>query len=154
MRRHESSVVIDRPLEEVWTFLVDFFNAPRMGGGRLRVRVTSPGPVGLASSIQQRVVILGFETSIDTVVTEWDPPHAIAHSTSSTATTGPIRGTFRTSLERTPGGTKVVRMAEMEPRGILRRLLWPILWPLLVPRIDAQTRNLKRLLESSGPPRA
>lgn len=152
LSRHESSAVIDRPLEDVWAFMTDLFSAPRWGGGRLRVRVTSPGPLGLGSSLQQRFVFLGFETSIDTVITEWDPPHAVAHSTPATVKTGPVRSaTFRTSLAATGAGTKLVRMADMRPRGLLR-VLWPILWPLMVPRMDAQTRNLKRLLEAPRRP--
>lgn len=151
MARHVSSVVIERPSADVWAFLVDPFSVPRMGGGRLRLRVTSPGPLGLGSSIQQRVAMLGFETSIDTVVTEWDPPRAVTHSISGSAKGGLMRSaTFRTSLEETPAGTKVMRMADMEPRGILR-FLWPMLWPVLVPRMDAQTSTLKRLLEAPRP---
>jgi hypothetical protein len=116
-----------------------------MGGGRLVFRVTSPGPLGLGSSVQQRQAILGLETRLRTVVTEWNPPHAMAHSTYEAST---VRSaSFSVALEPTATESRVVRVAEFEPRGIWRLFL-PILGPLFRRQMDAQTRNLKRLVES------
>lgn len=143
--RHESSAVIDRPIDEVWAFVTDPFNASRMGGGRLAARVTTPGPLGLGSSYQQRVAILGFETWIKTVVTELDPPHVLAHSAKNASIAGPFSA--RITLDPTAAGTRVVRTVEIEPRGIWKVFL-PILRPLLWRQMEAQTRNLKRLLEA------
>ena len=143
--RHESSAVIDRPIDEVWAFVTDPFNASRMGGGRLAARVTTPGPLGIGSTYQQRVAILGFETWVKTVVTELDPPHVLAHSAKDAS----IAGSFsaRITLGPTAAGTRVVRAVEIEPRGIWKVFL-PILGPLLWRQMEAQTRNLKRLLEA------
>src|SRR5258706_2143510 len=75
----ESSVVGDRPNDDVWAFLTDFFNAPRLiGGGMLGLRQTSPGPLGVGSTLQGRNVLLGFETRLNHTITEFDPPHVFA----------------------------------------------------------------------------
>lgn len=142
---HESSVVVNRPIDEVWTFMTDPFNIPRSGGGRLAFRVTPTGPWGLGSTIQQRMVIFGFETRITSTVTEWDPPRTVTHSVMDS---GIVRsGVFRATLEAAGAGTKVVRAVEVEPRGILK-LLSPVLGPFMRRQMDAQTQNLKRLLEA------
>ena len=142
--RLETSVVINRPIDEVWAFLSDPFNMPRWRGSRLAVRMTSPGPMGVDSTVQHRIVLFGLETQITHTVTEWDPPHAFAwalrfpgmHSTSE-----------RLTLEATVDGTKVVRVHEGEPRLILR-LLAPIAGPVTRRLVDPQNQNLKRLLEA------
>jgi hypothetical protein len=42
--RIETSVVVNRPIDEVRKFLADFFHVPRYGKATLGVRQTSPGP--------------------------------------------------------------------------------------------------------------
>jgi carbon monoxide dehydrogenase subunit G len=51
MRTHES-IAIDRPPDEVWAFLTDFFNSPRVRPGALALRRTSPGPLGTERLIE------------------------------------------------------------------------------------------------------
>jgi hypothetical protein len=64
--RFEDTVMIDRTPEEVWAFYTDWFNAPRIrGGDMLGLRQTSPGPMGIGSTLQGRRVLLGFEMRID-----------------------------------------------------------------------------------------
>ena len=41
--RFLESVLINRPPDEVWAFLTDFFNTPRVRPGALAIRRTSPG---------------------------------------------------------------------------------------------------------------
>src|SRR6266545_113299 len=81
--RMESSVVVNRPIDEVWAYMTNLFNLPRGGGGGrfLRVRQTSPGPVAVGSTFQGRLVLLGFERRLEattdgtrvTRVSEFEP---------------------------------------------------------------------------------
>jgi hypothetical protein len=53
--------LINRPIDEVWAYLTDWFNTPGMGGyAALGLRQTSPGPTGVGSTLQGRNVFLGF----------------------------------------------------------------------------------------------
>jgi len=140
----ETSVVIKRPIHEIWAFLSDPFNMPRWRSGRLAVRVTSPSPVGVGSTVQHRIVFLGLETQITHTITEWDPPHAFAWSLRFP---GLHSASERLTLEATADGTRVVRVHEGEPRVILK-VLAPIARPFLRRLIDLQNQNLKRLLEA------
>lgn len=142
--RFETSVVVNRPIDEVWAFMLDPFNMPRIGGGRLAFRVTPPGPLGLGSTFQGRMVILGFETRVSGAFTEWDPPRAFAISLTGA---GIQSASFRQTNEATADGTKIVRMIETEPRPAFRPLWW-IIGPWFRRREDAAIQNIKRLLEA------
>ncbi|HYU50137.1 MAG TPA: SRPBCC family protein [Candidatus Limnocylindria bacterium] len=143
--RHEMIVVIDRPIEEVWAFMADVFNVPRLRGQTLAIRMTSAGPVGVGSTLQARMSIFGFETRIHGVLTEWDAPRAMAFSVTMGAGTGIVRQ----ALEPMGSATKVVRLIELDLKRRFR-LVWPILGPLVRRRWDRATRNLKQLVEADG----
>jgi len=144
----EESVVVDRPIDEVWAFLTDLFNAPRVWGRRLLgLRQTSPGSPGVGSTLQGRMVILGFETRVNLVVTEWDPPHLLAFS-GALRPLGPI--VARWAIEPVGSGTKMVRSAEFEPRGLLKFVL-PLLAPFMRRGMRAASKNMKQFIE--GKPR-
>jgi carbon monoxide dehydrogenase subunit G len=145
MRTHES-IAIDRPPDEVWAFLTDFFNSPRVRPGALVLRRTSPGPLGMGSVLQGRMMILGFETRFAMTVTEWDPPRSAV----VTLAARPGRGVIRTTLERTPEGTTVDRTTDFQlhPAFIL---MSPLLGFILGRQDRAASRNWKRLIESTPP---
>jgi carbon monoxide dehydrogenase subunit G len=143
--RYEVSVVVNRPFDEVAAFVADFpFNLPRLGGGTLSLRQTSPGPVGLGSTFQSRILILGFETRISGTVTELDWPHRAVFSFTGAGTRS---GDIWMTLEATAEGTRFVRAVEVEPRRAYK-LLWWIAWPFMKRRSEAGNRRLKRLLET------
>ena len=141
---HEMTVEINRPIDEVWAFMSDPFNMPRLRGSTLGLRQSSPGLVGLGSTFQGRVAILGFETRINGAITEWDPPHISA----GTLTGGPVRsGYYRETFESIPRGTKLVRSMTLE-LGPALNLVWLLFGWLLRRRWDAATQNIKSTLEA------
>lgn len=146
MPRIEDSVVINRPIDEVFAFGFDLFNAPR-DGSVLVMRQTSPGPMDLGSTFEGRMVILGFETRFSTRITEWDPPHAATFDGAG----GPFRSLVaRVTLASTADGTRIVESREMELRPALK-LLAPFVVPFWRRRTKTAQKNFKRLVE--GQPR-
>ncbi|MFQ5919091.1 MAG: SRPBCC family protein [Thermoplasmata archaeon] len=143
--RVETSVVVKRPIDEVWAFLTDTFNVPRFGGKAvLGFRQTSPGPIGVGTTYEGRVVLFGLERRASGVITEWDPPHTVVYSLRA----GILRdGFLRLTLETTSDGTRVVRVGEYNVRGIWR-LLFAIARPFFGRWLRAENQNLKRLLEA------
>jgi carbon monoxide dehydrogenase subunit G len=133
------SVEIKRPIAEVWDFMSDPFNMPRLRGSTLGMRQTSPGPVGLGSTYQGRVMILGFESRISGAITEWDPPRTSVSQISG----GPVRSALiRETFETTPDGTRLSRSMSFE-LGPAMTLVWLAFGWLLRRRWDAATRNIK-----------
>jgi carbon monoxide dehydrogenase subunit G len=145
MRIHES-IAINRPPDEVWAFLTDFFNSPRVRPGTLALRRTSPGPLGRGSVLQGRMMILGFETRFTMTVTEFDPPRSAV----VTLAARPGRGAIRTTVEPTSGGTRVDRTTDFELNPALR-LMSPVFGFLLRRQDRAASRNWKRLIEAAPP---
>ena len=146
MPHFEDTLVINRPIDEVWAYLTDWFNTPRMGGyAALGLRQTSPGPTGVGSTLQGRNVFLGFETRLNHTITEWDPPYAFA----DTMEGRPFRSlSQRGTLESIGDGTRLVISTEFELRPGLR-LLWPLLRPFVKRKMRTGVQGLKRLLESN-----
>jgi len=151
--RLEWGGLVNRPIEEVFAFMTDPFNTARRGAGTLSMHVTPPGPIAVGSTVRLRIVVLGLETRLGFVVTEWDPPHAVSGSIMDE---GAARSGFvRTTAQSTPVGTRVVTRIEVEMRGI-----WKLLAPIAGPFLKRQSRrrllNLERLLESgrAGGPKA
>ena len=139
-----TSAVVDRPIDEVWAALVDFFNAPRIarGEGLLAMRQTSAGPLGVGSTYSERRVILGLETRLTARITEWDPPHVVT----STMEGRPFRSfVSRFTLETGPEGTKLVSSIDMELHPVLK-LLWPIIGPFIRRRRRAAFGNVNAFL--------
>ena len=145
-----NSVVIDRPIEELWAAFSDLFSAPRLPGTSMSLRQTSPGPMGVGTTIQARRVILGFETKLIQTITQWEPPHALT----ATIEGRPFRSFVeRFTMESTPEGTLINDTMDFELRPALR-LVWPVLGPFMRRQRERDFRNLKLKLESEGRTRA
>jgi uncharacterized protein YndB with AHSA1/START domain len=48
----EASVMIDRPVEEVWEFIMDLSKVPTWDTSISEVRETSTGPIGVGSTFE------------------------------------------------------------------------------------------------------
>jgi hypothetical protein len=127
--------------------MIDLFNAPRMRGMTLATRNVSPGPIGLGSVLDNRTVMLGFETHHRFTVIEWDPPRVMVASLS-----GPFlrSGRIGAELTATSEGTRQVTTTDIEltAAGIL---LWPLIGPLARRSQTKSDRTEKALLEASPP---
>jgi carbon monoxide dehydrogenase subunit G len=141
--RIETTIVIKRPIDEVWAFLLDPFNRPRASDAWLAVRQTSPGQTGLGSTYQGRIMMLGFEKRIVGEITEWNPPHTVTLS----AKVAGLRGFLRGRLEAVADGTRVTRVTELESRPATR-ILWWILGPWWARKARAADQRMRQLLES------
>lgn len=143
MPHFDESIVINRPVDEVVAFATDWFNGPR-DGSVLAFRQTSPGPPDVGTTLEGRMVILGFETRFKTRITEWDLPHAVTFASAI----GPFRSiVLRVALESRADGTEMVESRDMELRPGLK-LLGPLLVPFWRRRTKAAQKNFKRLVEA------
>jgi len=140
----EETIVIKRPPETIWAFWADPFNIPRLRGGSLAYRQTSPGPLGIGSTAEGRAMFLGFEIRVSFRITEFDPPRR----GTATFAARPLRSyVVRTTLEPVADGTRVVRSSEVELHPALKPLT-PVLG-LVLRRVDRRVlQNLKRTLEA------
>ena len=146
--RFSCSIVIHRPLDEVWTFLIDFPRVASWERGILEVRQTSPGPAGLGTTLLIRRVYFGRETQVECRISAWDERQGVTMDLRG----GPLRhASVRYAVEPVGSAqTKVTYTGIGELRPALQ-----ILTPLMpaLGRSDERKNlaNLKRLLETSNP---
>jgi uncharacterized protein YndB with AHSA1/START domain len=139
MSEFAASVLIDRPVDEVWRFISDPLSAPVWGRGVSDVVVAPDGPVGLGTT-------LGLSMSgsrMEARVIEYEAGRTFTLEFLS----GPVKGSKLTySVEPVDGKTRLSTDLEMRLDGA-----WKILYPILARRRirdrEWGVANVKRTLE-------
>jgi uncharacterized membrane protein len=103
MAKLEHSVVINRPVEEVFEFMNNIENEKLYRTDLLESEQTSEGPIGVGTTTREVTQFLGRKIETTAEVTEYVKNKVVA----SKSTSGPIPFKFRTSFEPVEEGTKV-----------------------------------------------
>ena len=75
--RFEATVVIDRPIEEVFAFLADGENDPKFSPRVLEIAKTTDGPPGVGTVYASTVKDAGMKTQREFKLTEFEAPTRI-----------------------------------------------------------------------------
>ena len=144
--REELSVVVDRPIEEVFAFATEPENEPLWQSTSLETEQTSGGPVGVGTTFRNTSKFLGRRIDSTYEVTENEPPRRQCVR----ATSGPIPGSgcylFEPAEE---GGTRFTQRLEAEIGGFFR-LAEPLVGRAIRRQMDVDMATLKDLLEAGG----
>jgi uncharacterized membrane protein len=141
----DSTVLIERPVEEVFGFVADLTNVSSMDPSVKSVQKTSEGPIqaGTTFRIRQKAPHLGKSREASVCYTAVKPNRKIDLK----AMEGPSSPTARLTFERADGGTRVRVRGEPNPGGPLN-VLSPLstrqgqhLW-------DERLARLKRTMET------
>lgn len=146
MIKLEQSIIINRPVEEVWKFMSNIENATKWDRGVLEAKQTSEGPIGIGSMLQTRRQMLGRQRIGKLRVSEYVPNRLIALQ----ASLGQIAAAqIRYSFEPVDGGTHMTGTSEVELRG-LWKLITPVLTRMLARDGREDLTNAKRIMEDSA----
>jgi uncharacterized membrane protein len=146
MLQVEHSVVIDKPVEQVWNFLTDFQNTPKWDIGVLETRQTSEGPGGLGTTFQNIGPFLGRKSVREYRVTEYEPNKKVTVKLITPARfiqQAEVSYTF----EPVENGTKLTFTGGIE-FGDLFKLIQPILLQRAKRDGQGDLDNLKHLIEA------
>jgi uncharacterized protein YndB with AHSA1/START domain len=144
--RVEESVEINRPVEEVFSYVSTLESQPEWAGPALEVRKDTPGPLKEGDTFTYVAQFLGrrFETPFQ--VTSIEPNRQFSYH----ATGGPLPDQQWTyTWEEVSGGTRYTQVVEGEPRGFFR-LADPLLERALKRQFRADLETLKDMLEARG----
>ena len=143
--RFEESVEIARPPEDVFAFVADPVNDARWTPQAEEVRKTSEGPLGVGSTFEVVVSLLGRHFKGSGEITEYDEANRkLGLRTSS----GPLRIEAVRTVEAVLVGARFTITAEMRSGGFFWLLPDP-LFGVLLRRQGRQTLdNLKAFLET------
>ena len=145
MIRAETSVVINRPLGDVWAYADDPSNGVNWQEKLVETTKLSEGPNAVGSQFREVRRAPGQKIESTYELTEYEKQKRVAWST----ITGkfPMRGSM--SLEAEGDGTRVSFELEAPPGGLFA-LLQPIMGPMVRGQVKTDFENLKRILESEA----
>lgn len=119
----EATVVIDRPIEEVFAFLADGENDPKFSPRVLEIRKTTEGPPGVGTVYASTVKDAGMKTQREFKLTEFEPPTRIRWAEQTKNLITATEGGYDLAPEN--GGTRVRIYNVLEGHG-LGKLLAPL----------------------------
>jgi len=141
-----ASMMIDRPVDEVWRYSIDWSKGPQWDPGLVECKVTSEGPLGVGTTLQSKRTTRGAKL-IDFRVAEYEPGRML---TAEVMSPHAMRGTRITqSLESVEGKTKVNIAWDMKLHGFYS-LFGPLLAREANKGCETQVGNLKRVIESQA----
>ena len=113
--RFEATVVIDRPVEEVFAFLADGENDPKFSPRVLEIAKTTDGPPGVGTVYASTVKDAGMKTKREFKLTGFEPPTRIRWAEiSKNLVTAPEGGY---DLAREGSGTRLTIYNVLEGHG-------------------------------------
>ncbi len=154
MEKIEASVIINRPVEEVWKFVTDvekMNEEPKYDPGLLETNVTSSGPLGVGSTaMSKRSNPRGVFTFR---IAEFEPNRRfIVEFTSDNGRAAAVRGSKEgLVLEPMDGKTKLDSVWDLKLNGFTR-LVGPLLTRNMKKDAETLLGNIKRKMESEAKP--
>jgi uncharacterized membrane protein len=144
MAHAESSITINRPVSEVYNFLLEGANNPKWRPGVLDIAHDNSTPAGLGSVYKQGLKGPGGRIDGDYKITRLQPNQLIEFQVIS----GPARPTGTYSLAPAAGGTQVSFVLDFQPKG-LARLMDGMIAKTMQSEVG-NLANLKTVLESGA----
>jgi uncharacterized protein YndB with AHSA1/START domain len=138
----EASVVIDKPVEDVYEFVADPTNDPQWHTDIIDVRMPAGGDVEVGTVFTVVVKFMGRRTGT-VEISDLQPGRLIEYTTKD----GTIRPIARCLMEPIDGGTRFTRHVEIPREGFLR-VVGPAIRGTAQRRQERFAHNLKQLLES------
>ncbi len=143
MIREEFSVVINRPIEEVFAFTTDLEKMMQWVGELRESKKTSAGPVGMGMTFRHVVGLWGRRLEVNHKLTEYEPNRKFGFK----STSGPVPNEAEWTFESVTGGTKITVSIEAEPGGFFK-IAVPLLRRMFRRQWQTNLANLKDLLEA------
>ena len=119
----KATVVVDRPIEDVFAFLADGENDPKFSSRVLEMAKTTPGPPAVGTRFASTVKDAGMKTKREFEYTEFVPPTRIRWAERSKNLVTAAEGGY--DLEPEGTGTRVTIYNVLEGHGV-GKLLAPL----------------------------
>lgn len=141
MIRHEVTLHLNRPVEQVFSYLADSQNLRAWQSNLVENEQLTEGPVHNGTRFREVRRMGPRQSEIQAEITDWEPNKSFG-----TRTLTPPEVTIRYSLEREAGGTRLRYQFAMVTRGLMR-LLEPVVAGSIRKETESDFAELKRLLE-------
>jgi uncharacterized protein YndB with AHSA1/START domain len=139
----EETVVVERPIEQVFAYVTDPARIPEWQSSALEAHLDGEGPMRAGSTVLEKRKFLGRRLESTMEVLEYEPPHRFRIKASS----GPVPFDVTNTFSTAEGGTRISAVVEGEPGGFFR-----LAEPLVARAVARELRNnletLKDVLEA------
>jgi carbon monoxide dehydrogenase subunit G len=143
--RFEATVVIDRPIEEVFAFLADGENDKKFSPRVQEIAKTTDGPPGLGTVYASTVKDAGVTTKREFKLTEFVPPTRIRWAELSKNLVVASEGGY--DLAPAGAGTQLTVFNVLEGRGV-GKLIAPLALRSARKGADEFAQSIKRAVEA------
>lgn len=143
MKKLETTITINRPIEEVFAYVTDLRNNIQWMSGVIAAGMTSLGPVKVGATYKFDIKTMGMTMETTGEVTAYEPPTQYAWK----ATSGPFPMSGGTTFESVEGGTRVTDVIEAEPGGFFK-IAGPLLMKQQQSQMEKDMKRLKEILEA------
>ena len=143
MTKVETSIVIQRPIEEVFAFLSNRENNPKWVSELTEVSKTSDEAVGVGTRWREIRKFLNHRLEYEYEYVEYEPNRKITTRSKS----GPFPLEFQSRFENVEGGTRIQSTIQGEPGGFFK-LAEPLLMSIVKRQLETALANLKDLMEA------
>ena len=141
----EASVVIQRPVEEVFGVVQDVSKIPMWQSVMVEGRQLTDGPFGVGTKLVMSGSLLGKRFDIEAEIIEHEPNRSFV----SKSTGGPLEMTSRLACEPVEGGTRFIQQVEGQAHGFFK-VGYPVLTRVARRQLENSAATLKDLLEADA----
>ena len=142
MTRIEHTVLIERPIEDVWAYLMDAENNPVWQAPVIEAHAEDGTDLAIGSTVQEVMQFLGRKVDVTWEVAELEP---LRRSMVRTTSPVPMQGGY--TLETVETGTRLTLDSEMDAHGFFK-LAEPVFDRMARRDVAASLGNLKDILEA------
>jgi len=142
----KTSLIIRRPIGDVFSFVSNYQNSSRWVAGHWEHTKVSAGPIGVGTVIHTTGQTLGLRLETTRIVTAYEPYSKYAFKTEYQRI--PITTTFL--FEALDDDTRLTVVVEGEPGGLFT-LTMPFVLGAIRQQFEGDLRRLKILLEEPRP---
>ena len=143
MTKYQNSILINRPLAEVFALLSNAENESKWKSGDVEITKTSPGPIGIDSTWCSVAHILGERIENQMGYTEYEQNWKYTVKSQS----GPYPYESQVTFERVAGFTQVSMRAKAEAGGFFK-MAETLLTSIVKRQAQDDLANLKDMLEA------
>ncbi len=144
MAQGEASIHIDRPPDEVFSFVGDAANNPLWRKNVIRTEWLDDGPMRIGRRGRQTARVLGRPWTVEAEVVEWAPPQSATWRTVA----GPVSVSSWVRVEPDATGSLVSGGADGGFKGPIGGLLTRLATPRMIKQAYVDLETLRRRLES------
>ncbi len=143
MTHIQHTITIDRPVDEVWDYVLDTRNDPVWITNVVDVGRGAEAPVEVGLEIEETYKFLGVRLPTTLKVTEHEPPRRSAIEVSA----GPIPARGSYEFDSVDGGTRFTMTMDTDAHGFFK-LAEPVFARMARRDVAASLGNLKDILEA------